>query len=131
MTKQFGLGTLLAAATMATIIATGPAAAQVSRTDAKAWGDQCIRASGGPSKSLSANQRCCDEAAKKGNKACRDDPSNVVCVNTVKICKEMVRCDYVLDQCKIKEMEKDKDCSKEKCKKCTSDYKTCHDAALK
>ena len=130
MAGRFDLGALLAGAILATLIAISPAVAQVSRADAKAWGDECIRASGGPSRSLSANQRCCDEAAKKGNKACRDDPSNVVCVNTAKICKEMVKCNQTLSQCKIKEMEKDKNCSTDACKKCTSDYKSCYDGSL-
>ena len=130
MTKQSRMGTVLAGAVMTMAIIAGPAAAQVSKADGKAWGDECIRQSGGPSRSLSANQSCCDEAATRNNQACRDDPSNVVCVNTADMCREMVRCDYVLDQCKIKAMETDKNCSTEDCRKCTDDYKTCHDAAI-
>jgi hypothetical protein len=130
MARQHEIWTLLAGAIMTTAIAVGPAFAQVSKADGKAWGDECIRTSKGPSHSLSENQRCCDEAAKKGNKACSDDPSNVVCVNTAKICKGMVKCDDTLNHCKIKVMETDKNCSTDACKKCTEDYKTCHDGAL-
>jgi hypothetical protein len=130
MARHHGIWTLLAGAIMTAAIAAGPAIAQVSRESAKAWGDECIRTSKGPSHSLSESQRCCDAAAKKGNKACNDDPSNVVCVNSAKVCKEMVKCDYVRNACKIKIMETDKNCSTDACKKCTEDYKTCHDGAL-
>lgn len=121
---------LLACALVSTAILIGPAVAQVSRESGKEWGDECIRTSGGPSRSLSENQRCCEQQAEKNNKACKDDPSNVVCVNTIKICKEMVRCDDVLNKCKIKAMETDKNCSTDTCKQCTTDYKSCHDSAL-
>jgi hypothetical protein len=130
MAKQFRIWALLVYALVSTAILIGPAVAQVSKADGKEWGDECIRTSGGPSRSLSENQRCCQEQAEKKNKACKDDPSNVVCVNTVKICKEMVKCDDTLNKCKIKAMETDKDCSKDTCKQCTADYKSCHDSAL-
>ena len=130
MAKQFRIWALLAYALVSTAILIGPAVAQVSKTDAKEWGDECIRTSGGPSRSLSENQSCCERQAKQKNESCKNDPSNIVCVNTIKICKEMVKCDDTLNHCKIKAMETDKDCSKDTCKQCTIDYKSCHDSAL-
>ena len=133
MTNRFRLYLLVAFTAMG-VAGSLPATAQVSKADGKAWGDKCIvtakPGSSGPGPSLTAMERCCENAAKEANAACKQDPSNVVCVNTVKICKEMVKCDWKLDQCKIKAMETDKNCSTEKCKSCTSDYKSCHDAAL-
>ena len=112
-----------------------PAVAQVSRAEGEKWGDECIRTakpgSSGPGPSLTAMKRCCDEQAKQSNQACKDEPTAPVCVNTANICKEMVTCDWTLDQCKIKIMETDKDCSTPECAKCTSDYKICHDSAVR
>src|ERR1051325_2962920 len=111
-----------------------PASAQVDRELGRKLGDECIRTaapSSPPGGSVTSMRRCCDDLIQKANKACKDDPSNVVCVNTAKICKEMVACDVTRNHCKIETMKTDKDCSKDACKKCTSDYKICHDSAVR
>src|ERR1700757_761594 len=115
-------------------IVSSPASAQVEREHGKAWGDECIRTTGagssGPGADLSGMIKCCENQAKRTFQICSDDPTNVVCVNTVNVCRGMVECDYQLDQCKIKVMETDKSCSTPECEKCTSDYKICHDSAV-
>ena len=113
---------------------TQPASAQVVEELGKKIGDECIRTaapSSPPGGSITSMRRCCDDSMHRENKACKDDPKNVVCVNTAKICKDMVACDVTLNHCKIEAMKTDKDCSKDTCKKCTSDYKICHDSALR
>jgi hypothetical protein len=45
-------------------------------------------------------------------------------------CDTMLRCDRDLNRCKKDKMQTDKTCSTEECKKCTSNYKSCHDTAV-
>jgi len=112
-----------------------PASAQVDRDLGRKIGDECIRTAApgslGSGGSITSMRRCCDDSIQQANKACKDDPNNVVCVNTAKICKDMVACDVTLNQCKIEAMKTDKDCSTDTCKRCTSDYKMCHDSAVR
>jgi hypothetical protein len=68
---------------------------------------------------------------KLRRKTCKDEPSNVVCVNTVKLCKEAVKCDDTMNKCKAKAMQTDKDCSKDTCKQCLTDNRLCRNDALK
>jgi hypothetical protein len=99
MAKSFRLWALLACALASTALFSGPAVAQVSKDDAREWSDMCKGSDVGPRPSLSEMQRCCQEQAEKKNKSCKDDPSNVVCVNTVKLCKEAVKCWDTMNKC--------------------------------
>jgi hypothetical protein len=53
-----------------------------------------------------------------------------MCENGERVCDRMMRCDRALNACKKEKMETDKSCSGDACKKCTSDYKSCHDSAV-
>jgi hypothetical protein len=53
-----------------------------------------------------------------------------LCMKGHQKCDAMLRCDRDLNRCKKDKMQTDKTCSTDECKKCTSDYKSCHDTAV-
>jgi hypothetical protein len=118
-------------------IASVPASAQQTptRANGKAWGEECMGSSlprqSAPGNSLTKMKECCEQKAGRDFPGCKaagvDSPP---CKEAFGVCSRLVTCDYRLDQCKLDAMETDKDCSTDKCKKCTSDYKSCHDDAL-
>jgi hypothetical protein len=56
--------------------------------------------------------------------------SGLSCCKDHMKCDTMLRCDRELNRCKKDKMQTDKNCSTAECKKCTSDYKSCHDTAV-
>jgi hypothetical protein len=91
MASQFRIWTLLACTLVSTAILSGPAAAQVGdKESAKEWADLCTPDIGRFSRTLSEMQHCCEVKAGERNKSCKDDPNNIACVGTVKLCKEAV-----------------------------------------
>jgi hypothetical protein len=127
MEKQIRIWALVAFALAGTAILSGPVVAQVSKTDAKLWAEACMT---DPPKSSYVMQRCCEEQAAKNNKECKAEPDAAVCKNTVNVCKEVVKCYAAMNKCKEKAMETDKDCSKDACKQCSSEHKSCRDSAM-
>ena len=82
----------------------------------KGWGDVCLS---------KGSMSCCKESATRECKSVDD------CKLGIKMCETMVTCNSALNECKKKEMATDKSCDGAKCKACTSNYKTCHDTAVK
>jgi hypothetical protein len=82
----------------------------------KEWGNVCLS---------KGSMSCCKESATRECKSVSD------CRVGIKMCETMVTCNSALNDCKKKEMATDKSCDGAKCKACTSNYKTCHDAALR
>jgi hypothetical protein len=111
-----------------------PASAQVgsplSKALGKKWGDKCIMTSGGAT-TCCFRERGAESACKDVDKERIGSPVRVNCESGEKICQTMVRCNTTLDTCKKMIMATDKTCSTAACAKCTSDYKTCHDNALR
>jgi hypothetical protein len=119
------LWTLLASTLVSMTILCGPAAAQVGdKGSAKEWADLCTPDIGRFSRTLSEMQHCCEVKAGERNRACRDNPNNIACVGTVRLCQEAVKCDDALTKCQKNAMEKenDRNCEKETCKQCSKEY---------
>lgn len=94
----------------------------------KTWGEKCIP---------TGATRCCN-SERNAATACqgleRERAGSPVvrnCDDAEKICQTMVRCDHTLNDCKKAAMVKDTHCDGTVCKKCTSDYKICHDNAYR
>jgi hypothetical protein len=92
------------------------------------WGDWCLQ--NATSTSITRLDQCCRDQ-HDGHRVCSADPKQAPCVQGLYVCRHMMGCDVTLNECKKREMETDKDCSQEKCKQCTADYKTCHDDAVR
>jgi len=134
MASQFRIWALLAYALVSMAIFSGPAAAQAGDKDAaKEWADLCTPDIGRFQRTLSEMQECCGLKAKERNTACKDNPNNIACVGTVRLCREAVRCDDAWTQCQKKAMEKenDRNCEKDTCKQCGAEYMPCRRDALK
>ena len=125
-------GMLILISVIAVIATSGfPATAQspLSKAMGKKWGDKCIPTGHGVScctTEMGAETACQGlEKERAGSPVVRN------CSDGVKICETMVRCDHALNDCKKAAMAKDTHCDGDVCKKCTSDYKTCHDNAVR
>jgi hypothetical protein len=111
-----------------------PASAQqgsaLSKAMGQKWGDKCIMTAGGAT-TCCFRERTAEAACKDIDKERIGSSVRSNCESGEKICQTMVRCDDTLNACKKAIMTTDKTCSTAACAKCTSDYKTCHDNALK
>jgi hypothetical protein len=92
------------------------------------WGDWCLQ--NATSTSITRERQCCQDK-HDGHPVCQADPKQAACVQGLNVCWAMIGCNHTLDECKKREMETDKDCSQDKCKQCTDDYKMCHDNAVR
>jgi hypothetical protein len=105
------------------------AQSQLAKEMGKKWGDKCIPT--GHSVSCCTTERGAETACKGLEKEPAGSPVVRNCDDGVKICETMVRCDHALNDCKKAAMATDSHCDGAVCKKCTSDYKTCHDNAVR
>jgi hypothetical protein len=126
MKNWFHARLLLMSLIIAGAVASPPATAQ--KSDGEVWGDACLQSAGG-------TQCCNDKATAKGSfcDVWGDvglERPKAICRAWLNTCLGMMACNEELNTCKRREMETDKDCSTDQCKKCTSDYKECHDKAV-
>jgi hypothetical protein len=90
------------------------------------WADWCLQNAASPS--IVREEQCCRERHDAHPVCSPDaDPKQAACIQGLVACRHIISCNKQLDECKTREMETDKDCSGDKCKQCTEDYKVCHD----
>jgi len=116
---------LLMAALIAGMTATTvPASAEFFSDLGKKTADDCM-ASGTSGLSCCKDHMKCDELTTS-----KPNMQQALCRKGQQKCDTMLRCDRELNRCKKDKMQTDKNCSTAECKKCTSDYKSCHDTAV-
>jgi hypothetical protein len=116
---------LLAIAFTAGLAATTiPASAEFFSDLGKKTADDCM-ASGTSGLSCCKDHMKCDELTTT-----KPNMTQALCMKGQQKCDTMLRCDRDLNRCKKDKMATDKNCSTADCKKCTSDYKDCHDRAV-
>jgi hypothetical protein len=125
MTNWFRTWLLLMGLIAAGAIASSPAAA-------KEWGDEWAESCmlNATSTSITRLRQCCQDQ-HDGHRVCSVDKNTPDCKAGLSVCRRIIGCDHTRNECKKKEMETDANCSKEKCKQCTDDYKICHDNAVR
>jgi hypothetical protein len=103
----------------------------LAKSDGEKWGDECLQSGPG---SLSAAQQCCEKRFSAKNEFCDVwkplKYAERLCAEWLRICNQMMDCDDKLNACKKSAMQTDTNCSTETCKKCTENYKICHDKAV-
>ena len=118
------------AAVVAVLLQGSPSLA-LAKSDGEKWGDACMQSGPG---SLSAAQHCCEQRSTAKNEFCDVwkgvGRAEKICAEWLRICNQMMDCDDKLNACKKSAMETDKNCSTDTCKKCTENYKICHDKAV-
>ena len=124
MTK-FLRSALLMAALIAGVAAAGvPASAEFFSDLGKKTADDCMQ-------SGTSGLSCCKDHMKCDDlKTSNPNMQQALCMKGQQKCDTMLRCDRDLNRCKKDKMQTDKTCSTDECKKCTSDYKSCHDTAV-
>jgi hypothetical protein len=92
-------------------------------------GDKCMQTVGGPG-CCKAELNCAQFQRQDKAGASKPNQTLAYCEKGQRVCDKMLTCNRALNACKKEKMATDKACDGGACKKCTLDYKTCHDTAV-